>query len=57
VSVPWDDEDDWVGEPPEGRHSADRSDPGYWWRHRPPDIVAGMLVVVLIVLALVVLLR
>jgi hypothetical protein len=55
--VPWDDEDDWVGEPPEGRHSADRSDPGYWWRHRPPDVIAGLLVVVLIVTALVVLLR
>jgi hypothetical protein len=56
VPVPWDEEDDWVGEPPESRHSADRSDPGYWWRHRPPD-VAGLLVVVLIVTAFVVLLR
>jgi hypothetical protein len=57
VSVPWDDEDDWVGEPPEGRHSADRADPDYWWRHRPPEIVAAILVVVLIGTALVVLLR
>jgi hypothetical protein len=57
VSVPWDDEDDWVGEPPEGRHSADRADPGYWWRHRPPDVLAALLVVALLVMALVVLVR
>jgi len=57
ASVPWDDEDDWVGEPPEGRHSADRADPGYWWRQRPPRIVAGIVVVAWIVTALVMLLR
>ena len=24
------DDDDWVGEPPEGRHSRDRARPGFW---------------------------
>ena len=30
--VPWlmSDDDDWVGEPPEGRHSRDRANPGFW---------------------------
>jgi len=55
--VPWDDEDDWVGEPPEGRHSADRADPEYWWRQRPPQIVAGLVVVTVIVTALIMLVR
>jgi hypothetical protein len=55
--VPWDDEDDWVGEPPEGRHSADRADPSFWWRQRPPAIVAALVLVAVVVTALVVLLR
>ena len=31
------DDDDWVGEPPEGRHSRDRANPGFWanqWQGR-----------------------
>ena len=55
--MPWDDEDDWVGEPPEGRHSADRADPGFWRRQRPPAIGAALVLLVLVVTALVVLLR
>ena len=27
---PMPDDDDWVGTPPEGRHSRDRADPGFW---------------------------
>ena len=30
----WDD-DDWVGEPPEGRHTRDRANPGFWAANRP----------------------
>jgi hypothetical protein len=37
----WDDDDDWIGEPPEGRHSADRADPGFWRRNPPPVSIAG----------------
>ncbi len=36
----WDD-DDWVGEPPEGRHSRDRADPGYWRKVRLADVAPG----------------
>ena len=54
--MPWDDEDDWVGEPPEGRHSADRADPGYWWRHPPPQIVGGAVLLVALVVTVVALL-
>jgi hypothetical protein len=51
----WDD-DDWVGTPPEGRHSRDRAQPGFWRRQRPPALAAGaiaLVVVILVVLALV----
>ena len=30
--TPWDEEDDWVGEPPEGRHARERADPTFWSR-------------------------
>ncbi len=40
----WDDEDDWVGEPPEGRHSRDQADPAHWARQwKAPLIVFGVL--------------
>ena len=47
------DEDDWVGEPPEGRHSRERANPAFW-RNQWQASVAGaiLLVLVLIVLAL-----
>jgi hypothetical protein len=47
----WD--DDWTGEPPEGRHSADRADPDFWRRQRPPiSITAAGIGIALIVLLL-----
>ena len=49
------DDDDWVGTPPEGRHSADRARPDFWRRQRPPMIGAAAIalaVVVAIVIAL-----
>jgi hypothetical protein len=51
-----DDDDDWVGEPPEGRYSRDRAHPEFWWRQRPISITAVALAVVLVVLLVVVLL-
>jgi hypothetical protein len=45
--APWDDEDDWVGTPPEGRYSRDRARPEYW-RGRWPLAGAGMIVVLLL---------
>ena len=50
----YDDEDDWVGEPPEGRISRDRADPDYW-RQPWPIAAAGtalLLVIVVVVLIL-----
>jgi hypothetical protein len=48
-----DDEDDWVGTPPEGRYSRDRADPAFWWRQRPVGIAAGGLFVVIVVVVLI----
>jgi hypothetical protein len=49
----WDDEDDWVGEPPEGRHTRDRADPDFWRRNRPPLTIGGVgLAIALIILLL-----
>lgn len=50
----WDDEDDWVGEPPEGRYSRDRAKPEFWRQPWPLAsiglaIVIAILVVVIIV--------
>ena len=47
-----DDDDDWVGEPPEGRYTRDRAKPEHW---RGPWPLAGagftlLLVIVVIVL-------
>jgi hypothetical protein len=45
------DDDDWVGEPPEGRHSADRAQPGFWanqWQAAVAMGVLGLLVIVAI---------
>ena len=49
------DDDDWVGTPPEGRHSADRARPDFWRRQRPPIIVAaaiGLVIAIAVVIAL-----
>jgi hypothetical protein len=49
----WDD-DDWVGEPPEGRHDASRANPGFWRQARPPlSITAAGIGIALVVLVLV----
>jgi hypothetical protein len=46
------DDDDWVGTPPEGRHSRDRAKPEFWANQRP--LIAGGGVLLLIVLVLVI---
>jgi len=48
----WDD-DDWVGEPPEGRYTADRADPGFWTGRKLLDVAALGVGVALLVLVLV----
>ena len=49
-----DDDDDWTGTPPEGRHTRDRANPGFWAGKRP--LVVTMFWVMLFVLAVVVVL-
>ncbi len=52
----FDDDDDWVGTPPEGRYGRDRAKPEFWWRQRPISIAAvglALVIVVLIIIAVV----
>jgi hypothetical protein len=53
----FDDDEDWVGTPPEGRYTRDRANPEFWWRQRPVGIAAGGIVLVVIVVIVVALLR
>jgi hypothetical protein len=55
--MPWDDDDDWVGEPPEGRHSRDRARPDFWRTQRAPELVAAAVLVAIVVLVVVLILR
>ena len=46
------DDDDWVGEPPEGRHSRSRADPGFWAGQRPLAVALfwmGLLVLAVVI--------
>ncbi len=52
----WDDEEDWVGEPPEGRYTRDRAKPEFWLTQRPLSVAAAGVGIVLIVLLIVLLL-
>jgi hypothetical protein len=53
----FEDDDDWVGEPPEGHHTRDQAKPEFWRMQRPPEVIAAGFVIVVIVLVVVVLLR
>jgi hypothetical protein len=55
--VPWDDEDDWVGEPPEGHYTRDRAKPEFWRTQHAPELIAGAVFVAIVVLVLVLILR
>jgi hypothetical protein len=48
----FDDDDDWVGEPPEGRHTKAQSNPGFWSSQRP--LVVSVFWLGLLALAVVV---
>jgi hypothetical protein len=52
----WDEDEDWVGEPPEGRHTRDRAQPDFWRDWRATLAGVGMLVL-LAILVLVLVLR
>ena len=52
----WDDDDDWVGEPPEGRHARERADPSFWqnhWQEALAMAVVGVAALIALVIALV----
>lgn len=49
-------DDDWVGEPPEGRHTRDRAKPGYWqnqWQATAARAVLPLLALLAVALILV----
>ena len=50
------DDDDWVGTPPEGRHTRDRARPDFWARQRPPAIVAAAILLLILAAVLIALL-
>jgi hypothetical protein len=51
-----DEDDDWVGTPPEGRHSRDRAKPEFWRGQRPiVPALSGIAIVVVLLLLLVLL--
>jgi hypothetical protein len=50
------DEDDWVGTPPEGRYTRDRAKPEFWRGQRPPALIAGLIGIVVLILIVVILL-
>ncbi len=53
--MPYDDDDDWVGTPPEGRYTRDRADPGFWAKNWPVLRWMGIALVVVVVLLVILL--
>lgn len=50
----YEDDDDWVGEPPEGRYTRDRAKPAFWRQPWPlAGLGAGLLIVIVVVVVLV----
>ena len=51
------DDDDWVGEPPEGFHTREQSNPGFWQQNQQAVTIVffGIFVGALVVAALVLL--
>jgi hypothetical protein len=52
-----DDDDDWVGTPPEGHYTRDRAKPEFWRRQRQVGVAGGVIALLAIILVLVLLLR
>jgi hypothetical protein len=48
----YDDDEDWVGTPPEGHYTRDRAKPEFWWNQRPPLSLAAVGIVIVIVVIL-----
>ncbi len=50
------DDDDWVGEPPEGRYTRDRARPDFWANHWQQAVAGAVLGIAILVALLVILL-
>lgn len=50
------DNEDWTGEPPEGRHSRDRAKPGFWENQWQAGAAYALLAVTIIAAILVIVL-
>ena len=46
------DDDDWVGTPPEGHYSRDRANPGFWANNRAAAVSGAVLFVLVLVVVL-----
>jgi hypothetical protein len=44
------DDDDWVGEPPEGRHTRDRAKPDFWRNQWQPAAIGGGTIAILLLI-------
>ena len=55
--MPSDDDEDWVGEPPEGRYTRDRAKPEFWRSKWPVTPAAVGLLIVIVVVVIVFLAR
>jgi hypothetical protein len=49
------DDDDWVGEPPEGRHSRDRANPGFWANQWQAGAITGAVILLLVLVVVLIL--
>ena len=52
---PYDDDDDWVGEPPEGFHTRDQANPAFWrhhWQEAAAMAALGIVIIIAVIVAL-----
>jgi hypothetical protein len=52
---PYDDDDDWVGTPPEGHYSRDRAKPSFWQEQRRFLTVSGAVTGILVIAVILIL--
>jgi hypothetical protein len=50
------DDDDWTGEPPEGRHSRNKAKPDFWRNQWQAAVATSILAVVIVIALLLILL-
>lgn len=50
----FDDDDDWVGTPPEGRYTRDRAKPDFWRQNQMPLSITGAGIGIALIILLIV---